>query len=862
MRNVYSRLVTLTLTIAAAFLVASCGNRIGEKESMEFLYRYMDIADQGDYSEEFFRENVKMSLQARREMPWGKDVPDQLFRHFVLPVRVNNERLDDFRKVYYDTLKIRVAGLSMHDAALEINHWCHEKATYTPSDGRTSSPMATILNGEGRCGEESTFTVAAMRTMGIPARQVYTPRWAHTDDNHAWVEVWTDGKWSFLGACEPEPELNMAWFNEPASRAMLMHTRVFGDYNGQEDVIRRTPNFTEINVIGNYVKTRDNVVTVKDIDGNVVSGAKVDFCIYNYGEVFPAVTLAADNEGKASLHTGLGDMMVWAYSDGNFGYAKLEGDGPECRKDIVLSHKVGDPLEIVCDINPPAPGNIPAHATAEAVEANKVRLAAEDSIRHAYTSTFTTSDNAEERLGLPELSKENADKACRQLIDAKGNWREVQKFIAEAYEDGKVETALPMLATLTRKDLRDTKSDVLKDALESVDFSAEDYPDAELFYKYVLCPRVAGEFIQPYRRQIREVLTQIAPDMTDAEKTASVINWAKENLEIADSLNSKRLQATPAGVLSLRKSDRRSRDIFTVAALRTFGIPARIDQMTGKAQYFTGGEWNDIVMGAGNQVGTVSEKGWMTMRYKPETGMPENPEYYRHFTLAKILKNGRRVLLDFEGGDATELGADASAKSFSKPFQLDEGNYVLTSGTRMASGKVLARMVTFNVLKDQTTDVQLVMRHSAEEISVLGAMNPEAFYIPVSEGKAADKVSLLSTTGRGYFLLAVLGAGDEPSNHAIREMQAVAGKLKEWGRPVVVLGQNEAAVAKLNVNKDWHYGIDPEWEIREMLCEGCHTASRTLPVIAMCDSFGRVVYISTGYNTSLASQLTAVIDGI
>lgn len=406
MRNVYSRLVTLTLTIAAAFLVASCGNRISEKESMEFLYRYMDIADQGDYSEEFFRENVKMSLQARREMPWGKDVPDQLFRHFVLPVRVNNERLDDFRKVYYDTLKTRVAGLSMHDAALEINHWCHEKATYTPSDGRTSSPMATILSGEGRCGEESTFTVAAMRTMGIPARQVYTPRWAHTDDNHAWVEVWTDGKWSFLGACEPEPELNMAWFNEPASRAMLMHTRVFGDYNGQEDVIRRTPNFTEINVIGNYVKTRDNVVAVKDIDGNAVSGAKVDFCIYNYGEVFPAVTLAADKEGKASLHTGLGDMMVWAYSDGNFGYAKLEGDGPECRKDIVLSHKVGDALEIVCDINPPAPGNIPAHATAEAVEANKVRLAAEDSIRHAYTSTFTTSDNAGERLGLPELSQE------------------------------------------------------------------------------------------------------------------------------------------------------------------------------------------------------------------------------------------------------------------------------------------------------------------------------------------------------------------------------------------------------------------------------------------------------------------------
>ena len=36
-------------------------------------------------------------------------------------------------------------------------------------------------------------------------RQGYTPRWAHTDDNHAWVEAWVNGKWYFLGACEPEP---------------------------------------------------------------------------------------------------------------------------------------------------------------------------------------------------------------------------------------------------------------------------------------------------------------------------------------------------------------------------------------------------------------------------------------------------------------------------------------------------------------------------------------------------------------------------------------------------------------------------------------------------------------------------------
>ena len=156
-----------------------------ERGAMKFLYSSMSSADLGDYDGEFFLQNVRKSLQAREEMAWGKEVPEDLFRHFVLPVRVNNEHLDEFRMMYYDELAQRVKGLSLHDAALEVNHWCHEKATYTPSDSRTSSPIATIINGEGRCGEESTLTVSAMRTVGIPARQVYTPRWAHTDSNHA-----------------------------------------------------------------------------------------------------------------------------------------------------------------------------------------------------------------------------------------------------------------------------------------------------------------------------------------------------------------------------------------------------------------------------------------------------------------------------------------------------------------------------------------------------------------------------------------------------------------------------------------------------------------------------------------------------
>lgn len=180
------------------------GTNPEERDALKFLYAYMATPDALDYDAVFYLTNIRSSLRAAKEMPWGKSVPDREWRHFVLPVRVNNEDLDLSRPAFYDELKDRVKGLSMKEAILEVNHWCHEKVSYQPSDARTSSPLATVCNALGRCGEESTFTVAALRSVGIPARQVYTPRWAHTDDNHAWVEAWADGQWYFLGACEPE----------------------------------------------------------------------------------------------------------------------------------------------------------------------------------------------------------------------------------------------------------------------------------------------------------------------------------------------------------------------------------------------------------------------------------------------------------------------------------------------------------------------------------------------------------------------------------------------------------------------------------------------------------------------------------
>ena len=173
MKNIF-----LTLFALSTLLFSACSTEkkmaFNEKAALEFLYQYMPLDDSVDYTEDYYRECVHYAFLAKQEMPWGNSIPEREFKHFVVPVRVNNEHLDNCREVFYRTLKPRVEGMTMSEAVLEVNHWCHEHVTYRPSDARTSSPLATVRTAYGRCGEESTLLVAALRSVGIPARQVYT----------------------------------------------------------------------------------------------------------------------------------------------------------------------------------------------------------------------------------------------------------------------------------------------------------------------------------------------------------------------------------------------------------------------------------------------------------------------------------------------------------------------------------------------------------------------------------------------------------------------------------------------------------------------------------------------------------------
>ena len=98
------------------------------------------------------------------------------------------------------------------------------------------------------------------------------------------------------------------------------------------------------------------------------------------------------------------------------------------------------------------------------------------------------------------------------------------------------------------------------------------------------------------------------------------------------------------------------------------------------------------------------------------------------------------------------------------------------------------------------------MRRDTTAVAVLGSFNAENLYTYYGEAKDLTKTeqfaaptgkeqSILTTTGRGYYILGVLGAGEEPTNHALKDIIAEREVFEHWGRNLVLLFKDKRARA-------------------------------------------------------------------
>ena len=727
---------------------------------LEFLISYLPLGDLGTMTAMQLSDNAFLAEEARNRFPWGKTYGDDLFLHFVLPHRISQEPYREWRMGFISALMRRVQNLSMSDAALEVNHWCREQATYRPTDARDQDPLTTIKAGFGRCEEEMILAIAALRSVGIPARQCYTPYWAHCDDNHAWVEVWVDGEWHYFGACEPEPALNQAWFTNAASRAMLVVSSVYGDYDGDEPVLRRYGRSTLINSTAVYGPTKELRVTLLNPKGKPLANQRVIFNLFNYGALMPALALKTDSLGVCSLVSGIGDWFITARSEKSFALARVPAEQTDIQLSMVKFSKLTDRLDF--EYTPPgtistqggavsspeseARGLSPQASNQPIVPMDSLfrcRLQGADSSREAaidrtIARSYEILVSPDIQVGRDEWAPKPdyylADTArIRALLEkARGNAVSAMQFLglseaihdtfrSSRMNDNRVRTAadyrfrLLVLESLADKDLRDQYNlvdlnrflmntqgadafhyNAFMDSLNCLDSTS-----LARYKDYVLCPRIDYEPTFDWRQC--SLLFKEQPVLKTSQNDETLIRWLRDSIAVETDPDRLGPPLTPDQCLTLRRGTQRDVERLYIALCRVRNIPARRNPVTDRVDRWDDrlNDWREVAITADNKAAKGAQKGQngsLTIRVAEGDTIAAGALYLRDWSVCQWAADHL---------EPVEFGWHQQASQISWPQALPAGLYCLVSGIRCADGSAPLKLHWFRLHDRGVVDLQL-----------------------------------------------------------------------------------------------------------------------------------------------------------
>lgn len=280
------------------------------------------------FTPEMLKKNVELALKTK-EFAFTKEIPIDVFKHFVLPLRISQEPFEDWREPFYNELKEKVKNITnLEEAAVIVDLYTTEQVYFKQTSGRDQAPLTTKKRGYGRCEEIMISLTAALRSVGIPARSASAPFWNFTDNNHAWVEIWTPNGWKLMEGGIPITGQSNHWVPNNTRRTTLVEARAYGAYDSP-NALQYENNVTTINSTAYYTKTSKVNIKVVDEEGKGVPAATVSFYAVSYGGLFNLHTQNTDEKGFLEIDLGKSTAIVVAGKNGKTAIAKanmLDGD--------------------------------------------------------------------------------------------------------------------------------------------------------------------------------------------------------------------------------------------------------------------------------------------------------------------------------------------------------------------------------------------------------------------------------------------------------------------------------------------------------------------------------------------------------
>ena len=802
-------------------------------EALNYLYAYMPLSDIGDYKVETFLDFARHGAFLFNEGEFKGKADEEIFAEYVLFARINNEDIVENRRFFYNWVKSLIEGKSMKEAVIDINYWCSSKVTYRSTDGRTANPLTVYNNTYGRCGEESTFGVSVFRSAGIPARQVYVPLWSHCDDNHAWVEVWCDGKWYFLGACEPEDELNQGWFLNASKRAMMVHARCYNS-ELEKDVNEGVGIPVAVNVLSTYAPTKEISVKLRNDKDEPLSNVKVYFKVINYSLPGEIAVTCTDKDGVTRLKTGSGSLLISAYKDGNYGEVLVD-TGETTEVELKLGKDGYKRVEGSFIMRAPSLENSGNSDTKVKSEAGEERKKAEAEKRAYKEKSLFNEATAE--MTTKRFKRTDEKILSLALLSSCENQRELERFITEKREipdNWKV----GLIENILQKDYQDTEADTLFEHCLNTDKSLfEKYPE-EIFYKYILSPRVDLEKIRPYRKFLSERFKGAKVSNIDEIRALynEICNMLKERPEYEYGS----LVSSAYGAFSLGYANKKSKRVIFIQILRSLGIPSRLNPKDRTMEVYLDNKFIAVELEKENL------KGSLELDF--EDGI--NWSYYDNFSLSV-----------FRDGDYEPLNLDIDEiKKENNVLELNVGTYRLITSNRLPNGNIFAKSLLAEVKEGEKTKLSVAFYEA--DISDMLSDYPIRNIAFKTKNKESTSMSELTKENNGIFIW--LRAKEEPTEHILNEIHDKRELFDKLKTKVYLVVKSEEELEDDNIGR-----IVRRLHNKEVLFEDFDTEAGKLarelylepglyPLICVVDKEGRGVYGTAGYNVGTADMLLKI----
>ena len=820
----------------------------GIRELLQFYYGFMPLSDAFTYDFDLFYCYAAHAASLRRTEVRCAALPEEIFLHDVAWYRINSEKIVDCRSFFQEQVSPLIQGLDETQAVLAVNYWCASQASYEASDERTQSPLSVYRSGSGRCGEESTFLVSVLRSVGIPARQVYVPRWAHCDDNHAWVEVYVEGTWHFLGACEPEEVLDRGWFTNASTRAVLVYARTFTDYGVENQIAGRDGCVRFLNVTEHYTETKNLRIRVTDGEDRPISGASVSVEILNMAEFCSVLTLTTGADGTAGLTMGLGDVLVRAWKDGLCAETPVGAEDREIRLKLTEAPENMPSGRIELEIRAPKDGVTPWPVPEAAQKAvGRARLKEADTARERKLSAFR-----EEAARAAESYPDEADIFLR----ARGNVAGLKKFLDG--EDWKQERK-ELLHSLSDKDFRDLDPEILQEQLRQLAPLSPDVQQRmesgaqtdsasgrEVFVRCCLCPRIGMEELTAFAPAVKEFFS--GQERAAFRKRPECIwEWEQAHLKYLPSEDYDTLKITPPAALRGLWADETGKRTLFVAICRTLGIPARLNPVTGQAEYLTGNEWREV-SGEAGAAGDGPEEAVTDRSHSDSASArlllltsPEDPwSYAQTWSIGRLSGMGYETL-NYEG---------IHPENGRMELRLKSGIYRLITTNRMPGGSQYASIICFHLKEGEERTLEMKLHRP--ELKDLLVKNPlPAFTLQDGGGNTVDSASLLNGAKS---LLIFVEEGKEPTEHVLNELPAEKERMERLSCRLILVADSTASLENPLLNRTAdvfetaEVYFDEGLENAEPVARRMYVAPDLLPLLVAVDEQGCGIYACSGYH--------------